>query len=48
VESPRPIGTVLDCFAGSGTTPIAARDCGFNAVGIEREMEYVELARAVV
>lgn len=35
-----PGGTVLDCFAGSGTTGEAARLEGFNAVLIEREAEY--------
>lgn len=36
-----PGGTVLDPFAGSGTTLYAARDEGFGAVGIEQEAEYV-------
>lgn len=36
-----PNGTVLDCFAGSGTTAMAAMAEGFNAVLIEREAEYV-------
>lgn len=40
-----PGGTVLDPFLGSGTTAIAAIGCGFNWIGIEREAEYVELAR---
>lgn len=35
-----PGGTVLDPFAGSGTTLHAALECGFSAVGIEREAEY--------
>lgn len=35
-----PGGTVLDPFAGSGTTLAAAMECGFNAVGIERDPEY--------
>jgi site-specific DNA-methyltransferase (adenine-specific) len=39
-----PGGTVLDPFAGSGTTGIAATREGFNFVGIEREPEYVEIA----
>lgn len=34
-------GTVLDPFAGSGTTGMAALAEGFNAVLIEREAEYV-------
>ena len=40
-----PGGTVLDPFAGSGTTLMAARDEGFRAIGIEREPEYVEIIR---
>lgn len=39
-------GTVLDPFLGSGTTGIAAVTQGFRFVGIEREDEYVALARA--
>jgi site-specific DNA-methyltransferase (adenine-specific) len=35
-----PKGTVLDCFAGTGTTGEAAWREGFNAVLIEREDEY--------
>jgi DNA modification methylase len=41
-----PGGTVLDPFAGSGTTGIAAALEGFNFVGIEREEEYVRIAEA--
>lgn len=36
-----PGGFVLDPFAGSGTTLQAAREEGFQAIGIEREDEYV-------
>ena len=36
-----PGGTILDPFAGSGTTGAAARNKGFNCVLIEREAEYV-------
>lgn len=38
-----PGGVVLDPFAGSGSTLLAARAEGFRAVGIEREPEYVEI-----
>lgn len=36
-------GTVLDPFAGSGTTLEAARNNGFHSTGIEREEAYVAL-----
>ena len=36
-------GTVLDPFAGSGTTVEAALLEGFNVIGIEREAEYLPL-----
>jgi site-specific DNA-methyltransferase (adenine-specific) len=39
-------GTVLDPFLGSGTTAIAAEMEGFKWVGIEREAEYVAIAKA--
>ncbi len=41
-----PGGTVLDCFAGSGSTGKAAALEGFKFVGIEREAEYVAIANA--
>lgn len=37
----KPGGTVLDPFAGSGTTGLAAMREGFSAVLIEREEQYV-------
>ncbi len=40
-----PNGIVLDPFAGSGTTLLAAQAEGFGYIGIEREAEYVEIAR---
>jgi DNA modification methylase len=39
-------GTVLDPFTGSGTTAMAALREGFSFVGVEREAEYVAVARA--
>jgi site-specific DNA-methyltransferase (adenine-specific) len=41
-----PGGVVLDPFTGSGSTGKAAVLEGFGFVGIEREAEYVEIARA--
>jgi site-specific DNA-methyltransferase (adenine-specific) len=38
-----PGGVVLDPFAGSGTTLVAARAEGFRAIGIEREDEYARI-----
>ncbi len=40
-----PGGTVLDPFCGSGSTGVAANAEGFDFIGIEREAEYVEIAR---
>jgi len=36
---------VLDCFLGSGTSAVAAINTGRNFIGIEKEPEYVEIAR---
>lgn len=41
-----PEGTILDPFLGSGTTGCAALLEGFDFIGIEREAEYAEIARA--
>jgi hypothetical protein len=41
-----PGGTVLDPFAGSGTTGIACVLEGYGFIGLEREQEYAEIARA--
>jgi hypothetical protein len=38
-------GTVLDPFLGSGTTCLAASEEGFRSIGIERELEYLEIAK---
>lgn len=37
-------GTVLDPFMGSGSTGMAAKDEGFDFIGIEKEKEYFEIA----
>jgi len=39
------IDIVLDPFLGSGTTAIAALNTGRFFIGIEKEKEYVEIAR---
>ena len=39
-------GTVLDMFMGSGSTGMAAKDEGFDFIGIEKEKEYFEIAEA--
>ena len=41
-------GLVLDPFIGSGTTAIACKLEGFHYLGIEKEQEYVEIAKARV
>jgi site-specific DNA-methyltransferase (adenine-specific) len=40
-----PGGVVLDPFAGSGTTGVAAALDGYDFLGIEREAAYVDIAR---
>jgi DNA modification methylase len=37
--------TVLDPFAGTGTTAIAALNSGRNSIGVEIEPKYVAIAR---
>jgi DNA modification methylase len=39
-------GILLDPFAGSGTTILAAHRLGLKALGIEKQPEYAEIARA--
>ncbi len=38
-------GTVLDPFAGAGTTGLAARRLGRNAVLVELNPDYADIAR---
>lgn len=40
------VGVVLDPFAGSGTTLLAAKEEGFSYVGIEANPDYIEIAKA--
>jgi site-specific DNA-methyltransferase (adenine-specific) len=37
-------GTVLDIFMGSGSTGMAAKDEGFDFIGIEKDKEYFQIA----
>lgn len=39
-------GTILDPFAGSGSTGVAAVQTGHSFIGIEREASYVDIARS--
>lgn len=41
-----PGGIILDCFGGSGSTGVAAINNGFHFILVEKELEYVNIARA--
>jgi site-specific DNA-methyltransferase (adenine-specific) len=41
-------GTVLDPFAGSGSTLAAANAVGYSSIGIENDARYVEIARGAI
>ena len=45
IMPPSQDAVVLDHFAGSGSTLVAAKNLGFNAIGIEIDSEYCEIAR---
>jgi hypothetical protein len=40
-----PGDVVLDCFCGSGTTPLAAKQVGRHYLGCDGEVKYVQIAR---
>jgi len=42
----KPGGIVLDPFAGSGSTLVAAKQNGFNYIGIEITEEYIPIIEA--
>ena len=39
-------GTVLDPFAGSGTTGLACKNTGRDYILIEKEQEYIDIIKA--
>lgn len=41
-------GTVLDTFAGSGSTLAAANSVGYDSVGVEKDSSYVKLAQVAI
>jgi site-specific DNA-methyltransferase (adenine-specific) len=46
VASSNPGDLVLDCFMGTGTTAVSARQLGRNFVGCELSDEYLEIAKS--
>jgi site-specific DNA-methyltransferase (adenine-specific) len=40
-----PQGLILDPFAGSGTTCVASKILGYDCIGIEKELSYIEIAK---
>ena len=41
-------GIVLDPFAGSGSTLAAAEYLSYRSIGVERDSEYIDLAREAI
>jgi site-specific DNA-methyltransferase (adenine-specific) len=41
-------GVVMDCFMGSGSTGIAAKNLGFNFIGIKIPRWYANYARSII
>jgi site-specific DNA-methyltransferase (adenine-specific) len=41
-------GVILDPFAGSGSTLAAANAVGYESIGIERDPEYVSMAKNAI
>ena len=41
-------GIVLDPFAGSGSTLAAAENVGYRSIGVERDVEYIDVAREAI
>jgi site-specific DNA-methyltransferase (adenine-specific) len=42
------LGTVLDPFAGSGSTLAAANAIGYSSVGIESDPKYIKIAKGAI
>jgi DNA modification methylase len=42
------VGIVCDPFAGSGSTLAAANAVGYQSIGIEKDPEFIEMARVAI